>query len=103
MIKLEGAGGYSKNIKVGDNYWFLVAMGDAKLGYTFNEGNIEPVQHDDKFQNGFWSEGKLAYYLRGKIKGKYFITSSLDTDREKKELFRIAMVFMSCSMQQAVD
>jgi len=63
-------------------------MGDAKMGYTFNKGNIEPVEHDDKFKKGFWCEGKLAYYLKGKIKGKYLITSSLDTERDKKELFR---------------
>ncbi|HDH10936.1 MAG TPA: hypothetical protein ENG83_01805 [Nitrospirae bacterium] len=44
--------------------------------------------NDNSFRSGFWSEGRLAYYLKGKIKGKYLITSSIDTDREKKELFR---------------
>jgi uncharacterized repeat protein (TIGR01451 family) len=79
---------YSQHIQVGDDYLFFVAMGDAKAGYIVTRGNIEPVQHDDKFRQGFWSEGKLAYYLKGKIKGKYLITSSLDTERDKKELFR---------------
>jgi hypothetical protein len=82
-------GGVSrKNITIGDDYLFFVAMGDAKVGYTFNRGNIEPVQQDDKFKKGFWSEGKAAYYLKGKIKGKYLVTSSLDTERDKKELFK---------------
>lgn len=80
---------YEKQIKVGDDYLFFVALADIKTGYTFNKGNIEPVQHDDKFKEGFWKEGKLAYYLKGKIKGKYLITSSLDTDRERKELFKV--------------
>ncbi len=79
---------YSKHIKVGEEYFFFVGMGDAKMGYTFNRGNIEPIQHDDKFKEGFWSEGKMAYYLKGKIKGKYLITLSLDTERDKKELFK---------------
>ena len=79
---------YTQHIKVGEDYLFFVAMGDVKAGYTFKRGNIEPVQQDDKFKEGFWSEGKLAYYLKGKIKGKYLITSSLDTERDKKELFR---------------
>ena len=79
---------FSKNITIGDDYLFFVAMGDAKMGYTFKRGDIEPAQHDDKFKEGYWSEGKLAYYLKGKIKGKYLITSSLDTERDKKELFR---------------
>ncbi len=79
---------YTKEITVGDDYLFLVAMGDGKLGYNFNSGNIEPVEHDDKFKEGTWVEGKLAYYLKGKIKGKYLITSSFDSDRQRKELFR---------------
>ncbi|UCG35640.1 MAG: DUF11 domain-containing protein [Candidatus Omnitrophota bacterium] len=84
--KVEPA--YSKTVKVGDDYFFLVAMGDAKMGYTFHSGHIDAIRHDDSFREGFWSEGKLAYYLKGKIKGKYLITSSLDTERDKKELFR---------------
>ena len=79
---------YTQHIKVGEDYLFFVAMGDVKAGYTFHRGSIEPIQHDDKYREGFWSEGKLAYYLKGKIKGKYLITSSLDTERDKKELFR---------------
>ena len=79
---------YTKSIKVGENYLFFVAMGDAKMGYTFHRGDIEPIQHDDKFREGFWSEGKGSYYLKGKIKGKYLITSSFDSERDQKELFK---------------
>jgi len=80
---------YEKQIKVGDDYLFFVVLGDIKAGYTFNKGNIEPVQQDDKFKEGLWAEGKAAYYLKGKIKGKYLITSSLDTNRQRKELFKV--------------
>ncbi|MES9901417.1 MAG: SdrD B-like domain-containing protein [Sedimenticola sp.] len=79
---------YSKKITVGDDYLFFVAMGDAKMGYTFSSGDVEVVQHDDKFKKGFWAEGKFAYYLKGKIKGKYIITSSFDTERAQKALFK---------------
>ena len=51
-------------------------------------GVLSRLRHDDKFNGGFWSEGKAAYFLKGKIKGKYLITSSFDTDRHRKELFR---------------
>ncbi len=78
----------TKKLSVNDSYLFFIAMGDAKAGYTFHSGSIEPIRHDDKYQEGFWSEGKLAYYLKGKILGKFLITSSLDTDRKQKELFR---------------
>ncbi len=79
---------YTKPIKVGENYLFFVAMGDAKAGYTWTRGNVEPVQQNDQYEHGFWQEGKMAYYLKGKIKGKYLITSSFDTQRNRKELFR---------------
>ena len=89
---VSSAGGagqtYSKNIQVGEDYFFFVGLGDAKVGYNFTDGNLEPIKHEETYDKGFWREGKLAYYLKGKIKGKYLITSSLDTDRERKEIFR---------------
>ena len=75
-------------VKDKENSLLFVAMGDGKGGYTFQKGNIEAAGPDDKYRKGFWSEGKLSYYLKGKVLGKYLITSSLDTDRQKKELFR---------------
>lgn len=85
---LAGIERYSRPLKVGDDYMLFVGMGDAKVGYNFNRGNTESVTPDDKFQDGFWQEGKAAYYLKGKILGKYLVTSSFDQDRQQKALFR---------------
>lgn len=79
---------YTKQIKIGDDYFFFIAMADGEMGYNFITGNTEPVEDDDRFKEGLWLDGKLAYYLKAKIKGKYLITSSLDTRRKQKELFR---------------
>ncbi len=79
---------YRRPIKVGDDYMTFVAMGDGKVGYNVDRGNIEPVQSVDKFRPGFYREGKMAYYLKGKVKGKYLLTSSFDTERRQKEMFR---------------
>ena len=70
------------------NDFLFVVLADGKAGFNEVRGNIEPVGNDKRFQDGFWSEGRIAYYLKGKIKGKYLVTSSFDTDRENKELFR---------------
>ncbi|MBU0468336.1 MAG: DUF11 domain-containing protein [Candidatus Omnitrophica bacterium] len=78
---------YSQSIRVGEDYMFFVGLGDAKAGYNFTSGNIEPIADDDKFNGGFWKEGKLSYFLKGKVLGKYLITSSYDSEREKKALF----------------
>lgn len=80
-------GAVGSSLELSKDFVF-VGLADVKAGYTNVSGNIEPVEQDDKFTKGMWKEGRLAYYLKGKIKGKYLITSSLDTDREKKELFR---------------
>ncbi len=79
---------YTQHIQVGDDYMFLVALGDGKVGYSLDSGNIEPLQDDDRYEEGFWSEGKLAFYLKGKVKGKYLVTASFDSERDKIELFR---------------
>jgi len=70
------------------NDFIFVGLADLKAGHNDLSGSIEPIGNDDKYKKGFWSEGRVAYYLKGKIKGKYLITSSFDTGREKKELFR---------------
>ncbi|MBP9854740.1 MAG: DUF11 domain-containing protein [Candidatus Omnitrophica bacterium] len=79
---------YSKSLQIGDDQMFFVAMGDGKVGYTMTRGNVEPISQSDRYNEGFYSEGKLAYYLKGKMLGKYLITSSFDTQRERKEIFR---------------
>ncbi|MCD4780564.1 MAG: DUF11 domain-containing protein [Candidatus Omnitrophica bacterium] len=79
---------YRKAIKVGEDYMFFVALGDALAGYSFMKGKLDVVEHDDKYNDGFWVDGKMAYFLQGKIKGKYLITSSFDTDRDRKALFK---------------
>jgi hypothetical protein len=78
---------YSRPLKVGDDYMMFVALGDAQVGYNIDRGNIEPIQ-DATEEPGLYHEGKGAYYLKGKILGKYLITSSYDSDRAEKALFR---------------
>ncbi len=79
---------YKKPLKVGEDYMMFVAMGDGKAGYNTNRGNIEPVQGNEAYKPGFYKEGKLAYYLKGKVQGKYVVTSSFDTQRLGKQALR---------------
>jgi len=78
---------YGRPLKVGDDYMMFVALGDAQAGYNIDRGNIEPIE-DSTQEPGFYHEGKGAYYLKGQILGKYLITSSYDSDRAEKALFR---------------
>ncbi|MEW5767106.1 MAG: OmpA family protein, partial [bacterium] len=72
-------------VTVRTDYIFLVAVADGLMGQIETSGNIEPLASDDKYDGELYAEGRLAYYLKGKIKGKYLITSSLDTDRKDEK------------------
>jgi len=78
---------YSRPLKVGDDYMMFVALGDAQAGYNIDTGNIEPIEDKTELP-GFYKDGKGAFYLKGQILGKYLITSSYDSDRAQKALFR---------------
>ncbi|RDZ27610.1 hypothetical protein DX914_15110 [Lysobacter silvisoli] len=76
------------DIDVTGRYMFAVALADLTASKTSVSGSIEPLAADDRFDDGFLLEGRLAFYLKGKIKGKYLVTAQADTqEREVRELF----------------
>lgn len=80
----------TKIITTKENYFFLVALGEGILKNLSTSGNIEMATagSSDWFEKGLRLSGKGAFYLRAKVKGKYLITISADTQRSKrKELF----------------
>lgn len=92
-IQLRGAGQEAMNsrldIDVSGKYMFAVAIADLTASGGNVSGSIEPLAGDDRYDDSFLLEGRLAFYLKGKIKGKYLITAQADTqEREVSELFR---------------
>lgn len=79
-----------RSIDLRDTYLFFVGFSEYEYGSLDIKGNILSVTEEDKarFNEKWYDEGRLAYYLKGKIKGKYLITASVDTTREKRELYR---------------
>lgn len=80
----------TRSVRVAENYFFLVALTEEELGMLNIKGSRAGLSAEDKnrLEHNLYLDGRLAYYLKAKIKGKYLITSSLDTDRERKELFK---------------
>ncbi len=75
---------------VDDRYFFATALADITLGQNSVSGNIETlaVDEDDYYGGDIFVDGRLAFYLKGKIRGKYLITAQLDTGRDDvSELF----------------
>jgi len=67
---------------------FLVAMADVTLSKNSVGSSVTPGAQDGSDKDGFISDGRLAFYLKQKFKGKYLLTAQADTqDREIKHLF----------------
>lgn len=87
----EGQTAYTKqlNTQVDGKYMFMVGLADVTVGEGKVTGNLESLGDGDKYLDGdVFVDGRLAFYLKGKIKGKYLVTAQMDTGTaEIDELF----------------
>ena len=70
-------------IEVTGRSLFYVALADLTLSGNDFTGSVEPLSGDERFEEDFLAEGRVAGYLKGKIKGKYLITAQLDSTEEE--------------------
>ena len=79
---------HTLDVDVSGRYMFAVAIADLTASSNDISGSVEPLAADDRFDDNFLIEGRLAFYLKGSVKGKYLITAQADTqEREVEELF----------------
>ncbi len=78
---------YTQKTKVKDSTFFMVALGEEQLGANFQDGNAETAGNAGEFKKGFYENGRLSYYLRGKLKGKFLVKSHYDTEDRRSALF----------------
>ncbi len=77
------------SVDVTGKYMFMVALADITASKNSVSDHIQAVDGGDKFDDDFLLNGRLAFYLKGKVKGKYLITAQADTrERELKDLFK---------------
>lgn len=86
----DGAGeavAFDREINIPRNEWFYVGLADVTLGKRFGDGVLaetSPGEFDRTY-----SKGRLAFYLKGKIQGRYILTAAADTGEDELEnLFR---------------
>ncbi|WP_415252716.1 hypothetical protein [Thermomonas sp.] len=78
----------SLDVDVSGKYMFAVALADLTVSGNNVSGSIEPLAGDEHFEKDLVVDGRLAFYLKGKVKGKYLVTAQADTqEREISELF----------------
>jgi hypothetical protein len=83
----DGAGlEFTRDVVIPQNEWFAVGLADFTVGHRFNS-EIEAVRPGEF--NDTYSKGRLAFYLKGKIKGRYILTAAADTgEQQLKHIFR---------------
>ena len=70
-------------VNVSGKHMFIVALADFTASSFDISGSVEPLSVDDRYDDDFLVEGRLAFYLKGKVKGKYLVTAQLDTEEEE--------------------
>lgn len=78
---------FSRDVEIPRSDWFYVALADLTAGYRFGAGNIEPVKPGE--YDNLYTRGRLAFYVKGKIKGQYLLTAAADTGEDEiQNLFK---------------
>ncbi len=67
----------------------IVGSADAEGSLLSASGNLTGIKNRSAIDDGFHSEGRLAFYGRGTVMEKYLLTASFDNQRRQKDrLFR---------------
>ena len=72
---------FSRDIAVPERDWFYIALADLTAGLRFGDGGIEDVRPGD--YDSVYTRGRLAFYLKGKVKGEYLLTAAADTGEDR--------------------
>jgi hypothetical protein len=80
---------FERNIYIPDNDWFYIALGDLTAGQNATSGPAQLVTADTQhYDNKAYVDGRLAFYLKGKVKGDWLLTAAADTQEQPlKNLF----------------
>ncbi len=63
--------------------WILVGLAEGTAGYTAIAGNMESLGPEE--EEDFYTDGRLAFYAKGRIKGKWLLTARYDSGRDKDD------------------
>ncbi|MEO9969599.1 MAG: TonB-dependent receptor [Hyphomonadaceae bacterium] len=71
----------TRSVDIPKNDFFFVGLGDLTVGRQGNGARALVEAGGEDFDQTFVN-GRAAFYLKGKVKGKYLITASLDTTED---------------------
>ena len=77
---------FNKKVKVKDSTFFMVALGEEQFGTNWTNGAMEAAD-SEVYRDGFRTEGRAAFFLKGKVKGKFLVKAKYDTSDKRSALF----------------
>ncbi len=76
---------YAKKIKAKENSFFLAGIADGTFNFSDSSQGFRLERDGNHYKNGFEPDGKISYYLTGKLQGKYLFKSALDTKKSTQD------------------
>lgn len=67
-----------------DRDWILVGFAEGTAGYSTLSDNIDAALEAGG-EDGYFDDGRVAFFAKGRIKGEYLLTLAYDSDRERSE------------------
>ena len=81
-VNKDGEGiDFSRDIDIPESEWFYVGLADLTLGYNLKD-HVEDIRPGE-FDDDLYTRGRAAFYVKGKIKGRYILTAAADTGEKK--------------------
>ncbi|MGI9404765.1 MAG: TonB-dependent receptor, partial [Hyphomicrobiaceae bacterium] len=74
---------FTRHVNIPSNDWFYVALADLTVGRRFQAQSILRAR-EGEFEK-VYSRGRAAFYLKGKIQGKYLLTAAADSGEDDLE------------------
>ncbi len=81
-------------IKPAARDWIMVGFGEGTLGYNKLKGAIQPINKQSE-KDGYYRDGRLAFYAKGRVKGDFLLTMAYDTAKTRGQVGN--------SIKQAID
>jgi hypothetical protein len=84
----NGSARHTLNVDVTGRYFFGVGLADVTISQNEVGGSVAPLAVDGRYDDDVISDGRLAFYGKAKLKGKYLVTAQADTtERDLEHLF----------------
>jgi uncharacterized repeat protein (TIGR01451 family) len=65
--------------------WILVGLAEGTVGYNTVSGHMEGLEDAD-IEEDFYSDGRVAFFAKGRIKGEWLLTMAFDSGKDEEQV-----------------